>query len=985
MIFARTGLLLALSAGLLATASPRVHAQGLTHGTVSGRVESADGVALRNASVFLVHARGGMQRDAETTLDGRFAFGLLAPGTYEVRVEQLGYAPLVARAITVLAGRDTRLRLQLNAAAPPVVRVDTVFGAGTAGPPAPSGAAVTATRLDLLPLVSTAGATRLWSVAAADLGSEGLPGSMSELHLDGVRRAVAGHPVTGTGSARALGLPLAGLEVLQFATDAPDTELRGTPGGHLLARSTPGLSRPGGDVQFATSSGSLASSPDFDAAEPGGSSLRSRAFFSGPIAGDSVHISTGVHWLRHDVPIGRLPRDATALAAVRELAQARGTTLDVPAYQLAATEVQAGFARVDWRAADRAVAFARADASRVREPVAGPAGQPLPFGPRVQTDAMGAAAGVILALGTGWHAETRLGLTVSSAGEPDNDIGGAVVATRFADYGVWAGASAMPLEADLRAFDLSQSFTRMLDRHQLKGGFDIRVDAHTWKGTQHAGGFLAGAAEDVLAGDAVFRQVSGLTESASFTALGFGTFLQDVVRMGSGFELLAGARVDVVRRPADELTANEEWLRLTGIATDSVVRDEVQFSPRIILNWDAGGSTAATAGFTVAHGAADAAILGEAVTRQGSVRVRTSVDAGETWPAAPSAVTELGPTLSFLTPRYRAPRTARFAAALRQALPVGTLQVGGVFRRTEFLPRRTDLNLATAPATDQHGRPVFGELVQRGTSLVAAPGSNRRFPEFDAVYAINADGTSEHHGITVALDSRLLPAVEIAASYTYSRTRDDWPLLFGSVANPGLAPLSAGADTMARQWGISDLDVPHRLGLGATAVARAGSISLSLGAVLAVRSGAPFTPGMAPGIDANADGVFGSDVAFIDPAIPGMGELLAQWPCLSEATGRFAVRNACRAGQVRSLDTRLGIGLPAFGGVGAELIVELFDLFSAGSDLVDTALLLLPRDASIERSNGQVTVPYFANPDFGRPLINRPIARTLHIGARVTF
>jgi hypothetical protein len=225
--------------------------------------------------------------------------------------------------------------------------------------------------------------------------------------------------------------------------------------------------------------------------------------------------------------------------------------------------------------------------------------------------------------------------------------------------------------------------------------------------------------------------------------------------------------------------------------------------------------------------------------------------------------------------------------------PGTTLHFSATFRETDFLPRRSDLNrLPTPTATDQHGRPIYGPLVQVG-QLIASPRPNRRFGDFDVVSALNADGWSRYWGISGAIEHDAGDNLGLFARYTYSRTTDNW--LASSDGGPD-GQLSPFADDQADDWrdGTSDFDLPHRLAAGVE-IRFPGSMGPRLAGVYRYRSGYPFTPGFPTGVDVNGDGSGRNDPAFVDPSIGGVSNLVGEWDCLRSQSGRFAERNSCRA------------------------------------------------------------------------------------------
>ncbi|NIR40095.1 MAG: carboxypeptidase regulatory-like domain-containing protein, partial [Actinobacteria bacterium] len=72
-------------------------------------------------------------RWTETGRTGAFEISALPPGTYEVRVEALGYEPRLYRSVSVQPGKAARLQVRLTLADPPVEEVDTVM-VGRAAP-----------------------------------------------------------------------------------------------------------------------------------------------------------------------------------------------------------------------------------------------------------------------------------------------------------------------------------------------------------------------------------------------------------------------------------------------------------------------------------------------------------------------------------------------------------------------------------------------------------------------------------------------------------------------------------------------------------------------------------------------------------------------------------------------------------------------------------------------------------------------------------
>jgi hypothetical protein len=360
------------------------------------------------------------------------------------------------------------------------------------------------------------------------------------------------------------------------------------------------------------------------------------------------------------------------------------------------------------------------------------------------------------------------------------------------------------------------------------------------------------------------------------------------------------------------------------------------------------------------------------------------------WPALPSdaQAPEAGRALTLLTPDFTTPQTARAGFGVTRALGARTSVSGALrYRRTANLPRRVDLNLRpSAVWHDPNGRPVYGDLQQAGRIIVADAGTNRRFGDYDAVSGISTDGWSEYRGATLSLDHRPTAGLRLFGSYTYSQTRDNWLSPWGGEAGTDLPPFPGEEGPADWAEGVSDFDLPHRLVTGAE-VEIPAPLELKLAGLYRYRSGYPFTPGLAAGVDANGDGSSGNDPAFIDSALLESSGLLREWDCLGDQVGGFAARNSCRAPGVASLDLRLTAGLRRQGGLGLELTLDALNLLSSGDEYPDRALFLVDPEGALatDAASGTVTLPLLPNPNFGKPLARLTEGRIFRLGLRLTY
>jgi hypothetical protein len=91
-------------------------AQDSSTGTIRGTVVDSSGSRIEQAFVGVVNANTGAHYDATSDKEGRFAFELLPPGEYSLRVEARGMSPEVTPQIHVSVGGIAELEFRLRIA-----------------------------------------------------------------------------------------------------------------------------------------------------------------------------------------------------------------------------------------------------------------------------------------------------------------------------------------------------------------------------------------------------------------------------------------------------------------------------------------------------------------------------------------------------------------------------------------------------------------------------------------------------------------------------------------------------------------------------------------------------------------------------------------------------------------------------------------------------------------------------------------------------
>lgn len=949
----------------LATSLP---AQSLTFGELTGTATGPDRRPVGGAEVRAVESSSGAVRTAATARDGRFRFELLPAGRYDVTVEALGFHPLVHLDVEVAAGFTASIAAMLRPATPPVSTIDTVRAlnvtSGTSSWLFDRGYA------DLLGLRRTGGDAAALTTTADEFGVEGLPWRHTDAIIDGSRSSGIGSP-GGTGSDGAgLAVAMRGASGLSVGGLGFDAEVGGT--GVGLRSTTRRAGRAGGTAVIL----------EGGAANYGGSLIA-----GGAIQGDTAQAIFGIDYQRSEVERpSLLGADAAFASALVNAAQATFAT-DLSAYAAPATRLEqraSGFGRLDWRPSDRLALSVRASGSRQTV-----SGLPERFG--LSGDLAAEYEAIMAQVGV--SAVARLTRRLTTELRFSTDVGEAsagaplLPATWFAGSGaVVGGLVGEPFE-DQRTTPRAAGILHVdLGRHRFKTG--IAVASHRFGSRFVRGGsgeYRFGDIADFSSGDGAWRRVEGAVPSDDFRMSETAFFVQDAWTVADGFSVTLGARFDGLRYPVGDIEGNPEWLALSGLDTRGVEGTRSRFSPRIGLRWELGPERewVIEGGAGVFHDLPDRRDLAEALTFDRGAPVRYGVGPISSWPAAPDAIIApaVGQTLTLLGPDFEGPRTQRVALGATRRLGAWTISFGGIYRYTDFLSRRRDLNLPAAPlGVDQHGRPLYGAPQQVGTLLAAAPRSNRRFPTVDAVHALESSGYSDYRAGSFAIERVRESGLSLGMSYTYSRTTDD---VMG-FAQDRLSPFPSGVGGARWEEGFSDLDVPHRL-LAAAEWSSGRDGAFRLGAVYRLSSGLPFTPGVRGGVDANGDGDAGNDPAFVDPTLPGMDALLASNECLASQAGGFAERNSCRGDYRHRLDVRASFRLASLAVGRVDLVLDALDVIATEQGPLDGALLLVDRTGTIstDPGTGATRVPYVVNPAFGRLLADRSPGVLWRVGLRI--
>ena len=976
-------------------------AQTTTSGGLMGLVTGVDGAPLDGVDVTLVRVGEGSERTLTATREGQFRAAYLPPGEYEIIAERFGFIPVHVHSVTVRSGRRATLTLRLRESEPPVTEIDRVSFAEV-GSERATGTTRTLSRstLQRSPLNSPELPRVLdrWSLAAGGGGLEvaGLPGWRTGLQVDGVRHDLVAHPRLGPGASHMGSLSPLFLEEVELAPQSMDVESGSLVGGAVRATTVRG-----GNSLEVDAMGNLFGTP------MGGSDLFGRSvdgelvpegsiLVRGPIVRDTAHFALGLE-------ARQAARALTPLAS--SSMDARNAFLDLigdgdrPTDQrLGPTRVDrwdmlSTFGRLDWNLSPNHTMTLRSNVS-VSRPGGDGEGSTVSFWPTEGSEASEVMVGASLfsILGERTALEIRVSGESSTREYAGSSGPGAGLEGRtwIQDGGILAGSEpGVPGRFEQSAFRFAPTLHFAARSHTFKFGFDAagrRYEEESLFGPTLSLGFSN------LAG---FQSRQGVTErrdgprrAVEVNSATYGAFIQDRWTPHESLAITVGIRADGEALPFDEILPSELLTEQTGL---SRVRSEEDargtVSPRGAIEWVPAEGWRAEASAAIYHDRVHPALLAEVMADTGAVRTRRTMG---TVPGASgeAPLTFEAGRISLLGPRFDAPRTQRVDASLAYSLPTGTtleLEVGQ--RRTDFLPRRRDLNrVPGAYAQDQFGRTLYGVVTQRDGVISVQPGSDRRFSDFDVISALESDGWSTWTGVTFGVRHDGAGPLTLDAAYTFSETRDNMP---GAASGwPGLVEGRPGPTGSGPGWveGRSDLDVPHR----ATAYGELEVLQqpgLRIGALYGFRSGTPFTPvvrdllhGPAPLSVAS-----GSPIS-IPSGTQGLGELTSEWACVGALVGAERGRNTCRTAGIHDLNLRLGMDVATGAGWSVRLNVDALNLMDSGVEIPDPAVFVVDGSGSLPAvSGGRLDLPVRVNPNFGEPLARLSPGRSLRIGIGVRY
>ncbi len=781
----RVAIELAASAMFLLCAV-NAHAQASRVGaTLEGIVSDTTGAVIPSTKVSLHNPLTNQSRSVSTDGQGFFRAEQLAVGTYEVGVEQTGFAPYRHPGVVLSLGQTVQLDIVLSpASASEKVTVSAQPSAiDTSQTSVVS--SVDQERIEELPVRSrnyldfVLLAPGVSSSPAASAVSGSTPLTGSGFTFGGLRPRSNNVSIDGldnndeyTGSSRTELSPEI-VQEFQVVNNGLSAESGGASGGSINVITRSGTNTVHGDAFLFAQDGALNARDPFETESGKPSFRRFRAGFAlgGPVVKDKTFYYAAVEQEHNrgqlgsdiDPTVASTINAFLATGAFPGLATRQITTAFSP---IARAETEAA-GKLDHQLTKNTSLMLRYAFTNNRE-----SGDAFNTSGLIDASARGSSfasdnallGSLTTVLGSEAVSDLRFQVATRHAVlrtneplGPEIDIAGLVTFGR-----PYAGNS----ERRENHYQASYTFTRTRGKHLWKvGGTVNRVRLRADVPDGFDGVYLFGSLGDFLAGNPnQFRQAFG-NSNVYFPVTSFGGFVQDHWSLARQLTVDLGVRYDFERLPA------------------GFNQDTNNVSPRIGLAWSPSPKWVFRAGYGVFFDRYVLATLTRAIEKNGSQAFEQVADGNvaaslfATTQGGPlvAAVSGIAPSIFRPDPQMATPYSQQASAGAEYLIAKNlTLRADYLFVRGIKLPRTLNVNLlppvvltlANAsslgvpnPTSQQIGREVF------------SPG--RLDTRFDDIYQLQNFAASTYNGASLTLSRRMNEELEFSASYTLSKTFDD--------------------------------------------------------------------------------------------------------------------------------------------------------------------------------------------------------------------
>jgi len=753
--------------------------------TFEGTVSDTSGAVIPNSRVTLHNPLTNQSRTVTTDEQGFFRAAQLPVGSYEVRVEQMGFAPYRQAGVQASLGQTLHLDIVL---APASASEQVTVNAQPSSLDASQSSVVSSVdqeRIEELPVrsrnyldfVLLAPGVSSSPIASGASGSTPLTGS--GFTFGGLRSRSNNLSIDGldnndeyTGSSRTELSPEI-VQEFQVVNNGLSAESGGASGGSVNVITRSGTNTLHGDAFLFVQDGAFNARDPFETESGKPSFRRFRAGFalSGPVIKDKTFYYAALEQEHNRGQIGS-DIDPTVASTINAflatgafpgLATRQITTAFSP---IARAETEAA-GKLDHQLTRNTALMLRYTFTNNKE-----SGDAFNTNGLIDASARGSSftsdnalsGSLTTVLGSAavsdlrFQAATRHAvLRTNKPFGPEIDVAGLVTFGR-----PYAGNS----ERRENHYQAGYTYSRTRGKHLWKvGGTVNRVRLRADVPDGFDGVYLFGSLGDFLAGHpSQFRQAFG-NSNVDFPVTSFGGFVQDHWSLARQLTVDLGVRYDVERLPS------------------GFNQDTNNVSPRIGLAWSPSPKWVFRAGYGIFFDRYVLANLTRAIDKNGSQafeQVAEGNAAASLFAAAQGGpllapASGIAPSIFQPGPRMATPYSQQASAGAEYLVAKNlTLRGDYLFVHGLKLPRTLSVNLlppvvltlANAsslgvpnPTSQQIGREVF------------SPG--RLNTQFGDIYQVQNSASSTYNGVSFTLDRRMSDELAFSASYTLSKTFDD--------------------------------------------------------------------------------------------------------------------------------------------------------------------------------------------------------------------
>jgi len=776
---------IAISFALLFWAADGVAQASRVGATVEGVVRDTSGAVIPTSKVTVYNPFTNQSRTVTADEQGFFRAEQLSVGTYEVRVEQTGFAPYRRSDVGASLGQTVHLAIVLA----PASASEQVAVNAQPSPLDPSQSSVVSSvdqeRIEELPVRSrnyldfvllapgvssssiTSGASGSTPLTGSGFTFGGLRSRSNNLSIDGLD-----NNDEYTGSSRTELSPEI-VQEFQVVNNGLSAESGGASGGSINVITRSGTNTIHGDAFLFAQDGAFNARDPFETEFGKPSFRRFRAGFAlgGPIVKDRTFYYAAIEQEHNRGQIGSDIDSAAAstinaflaTGAFPGLATRQITTAFSP---IARAETEAA-GKLDHQLTKNAALMLRYTFTNNKE-----SGDAFNTNGLIDASARGSSftsdnalsGSLTTVLGSEAVSDLRFQVATRHAllrtnepFGPEIDIAGLVTFGR-----PYAGNS----ERRENHYQASYTYSRTRGKHLWKvGGTVNRVTLRADVPDGFDGVYLFGSLGDFLAENPnQFRQTFG-NSNVDFPVTSVGGFVQDHWSLAHQLTVDLGVRYDFERLPA------------------GFNQDTNNLSPRIGLAWSPSPKWVFRAGYGVFFDRYVLANLTRAIEKDGSQAFDQVVDGNAA--ASLFAATQGGPSVAPVIgiapsifrpdPRMATPYSQQASAGAEYLLAKNlTLRADYLFVHGVKLPRTMNINLllpAVLTLANASSLGVSNPTEQQIGREVFSPG--RLDTQFGDIYVPQNSASSTYNGVSFTLNRRMSDELAFSASYTLSKTFDD--------------------------------------------------------------------------------------------------------------------------------------------------------------------------------------------------------------------